>query len=63
MTTDADLAAQAVAELKLTTVGFVNKSWKTPPPSSHWAKALALLAEVGAGVAAVSAPIGPVKPS
>lgn len=40
--TDADIA-QAVAELKQTTVGYVNKSWKNPPAGTHWARALALL--------------------
>ncbi len=38
-----DPVAQAVAELKLTTVGYVNTHWKTPPAGTHWANALALL--------------------
>lgn len=44
--TDADLVAQAVAELKQTTLGFKNKSWTNPPANTHWAKALAYLAQV-----------------
>ncbi len=39
----ADPVAQAVAELKQTTVGYVNSHWKTPPAGTHWANALALL--------------------
>ncbi len=39
----ADPVAQAVAELKQTTVGYVNSKWKTPPKGTHWANALALL--------------------
>ncbi len=38
-----DPVAQAVAELKQTTVGYINSKWKTPPKGTHWANALALL--------------------
>jgi hypothetical protein len=45
--TDAELRDAAVAELELTTVGYINKNWKTPPAGTRWANALALLAEIG----------------
>ena len=45
---DADLAKAAAAEFKLTTVGYINKNWKPPPPAgTHWAKGMALLAQIG----------------
>lgn len=52
--TPADVQAkitQAVGELSKTTVGYVNHSWTTPPPGTHWQKGLALLteAEIEAG--------------
>lgn len=37
-----------MAALKQTTVGYVNRNWKVPPPGSQWAKGLALLAQIGA---------------
>lgn len=48
--TDAQLRDAAVAELKLTTVGYAGKgkTWTTPPPGTHWANALALLEQIGA---------------
>lgn len=49
LASDADLVAQAEAELKQTKVGytyFTNKKI-SPPSDSHWAKALALLAQIG----------------
>jgi len=45
--TDRELRDLAVAELRLTTVGFINTHWKVPPAGSHWAKALAALAKIG----------------
>lgn len=45
--TDAQLRDAAVAELKKTTVGYVNKNWTTPPAGTHWANALDLLAQIG----------------
>lgn len=48
MSTDAELRDAAVAELKLTTIGFKNNKWTTPPAGSHWANALGLLAQIGA---------------
>jgi hypothetical protein len=45
---DADLRDQAVAELKQTTVGYINKKWTVPPEGTHWQKGLALLAQIGA---------------
>jgi hypothetical protein len=46
LASDADLVAQALAELEQTTVGYKNRNWTVPPPASHWAKGLALLAQV-----------------
>lgn len=46
--TDAEFRDQAVAELRKTTVGYLNKHWTTPPAGTHWANALALLAQIGA---------------
>ena len=46
--TDAELRDAALAELKLTTVGYINKNWKTPPKGTHWANALGLLEQIGA---------------
>lgn len=45
--TDAQLRDAAVAELKKTTVGYVNKKWKVPPVGSQWKKGLDLLAQIG----------------
>lgn len=45
--TDAELRDAAVAHLKKTTVGFVNKHWKTPPAGSEWEQALTQLAQIG----------------
>jgi len=44
---DVSLRDQAVAELKLTTVGYKNSKWTVPPAGTHWANALALLAQIG----------------
>jgi len=38
--------SQSLAELKQTTVGYVNKNWKTPPTGTHWKKALDLLNKI-----------------
>lgn len=46
--TDAQLRDQAMAELEQTTVGYINKNWKTPPKGTRWANAVALLAQIGA---------------
>lgn len=48
--TDAQLRDAAVAELKLTTVGYAGKgkTWTTPPPGTHWANALDLLEQIEA---------------
>lgn len=43
---NSQLRDAAVAELKKTTVGYINKSWKTPPPGSHWANALDFLSQI-----------------
>lgn len=48
--TDAELRDAAWAELQLTTVGYVNKYWKTPPVGTHWEKAHKLLLQIGAVV-------------
>lgn len=48
MPTDADLRDQAVAHLKLTTVGYKNKQWTVPPAGTQWKQALDLLAQIGA---------------
>lgn len=48
--TNAEKLAQAIAYLKLTTVGYFNKNWKVPPAGTNWAKALALLDEIDTGV-------------
>ena len=48
MTDDATLRDQAVRELELTTVGYRNTHWTVPPPGTHWANALGLLAQIGA---------------
>lgn len=47
MTTD-ELRDAAVAKLKLTTVGYKNKHWTTPPDGSNWDAALDYLAQIGA---------------
>jgi hypothetical protein len=44
--TDKELRDLAVAELRLTTVGYTNTHWKVPPPTSHWAKAMVALAKI-----------------
>lgn len=44
--TNAELRDAAVAELRQTTVGYVNKHWQTPPPGTHWRKALDLLSQI-----------------
>lgn len=59
--TDSELRDAAVAHLKKTTVGYVNKHWKVPPAGSEWKQALDLLAQIGQqqplpANAAVSAP-------
>jgi hypothetical protein len=46
--TDKELRDQTVRELRLTTVGYVNNKWKTPPAGSHWANAMAGLSQIGA---------------
>lgn len=43
MPSDAQVA-QAVTELKQTTVGYINKNWTVPPAGTHWKNALDLLA-------------------
>lgn len=45
--TDGELRDAAVAHLKKTTVGYINKRWTTPPAGSEWKQALDLLAQVG----------------
>ena len=45
--TDAELCDAAVKELEATTVGYINKHWAAPPAGTHWANALALLAQIG----------------
>lgn len=56
MSTDTELRDQAVAELKLTTVGYLSNpakggckhDWILPPSGTHWANAMGLLAQIGA---------------
>jgi hypothetical protein len=51
LASDGTLRDSAVAELKLTIRGYVDKRYVGPPlPGSHWAKALALLAQINAPV-------------
>lgn len=53
---DTDLRDQAVAELKLTTVGYLSNpakggckhDWILPPGGTHWWRAMDLLAQIGA---------------
>jgi hypothetical protein len=40
-----NLIKKAVSELTQTTVGYVNKHWKMPPPGTHWADGMSLLAQ------------------
>lgn len=44
--TNAQLRDQALAELELTTVGYRNVHWTTPPAGTHWRNALDLLAKI-----------------
>lgn len=57
--TDTDLRDQAVAALKKTTVGYLNKRWKTPPAGSQWDAALTMLAQIGSAAGARELPAGP----
>jgi hypothetical protein len=65
--TDAQLRDAALAELRLTTVGYLNHKWPPPPPAgTHWATALELLARIGVAaqppgtvIPAPAPPIGP----
>ncbi len=45
--TDAEHRDAAVAHLKKTTVGYINKHWKVPPAGSEWKQALDELALIG----------------
>lgn len=51
--TDAQLRDAAIVELKLTTAGWrkpngaLNYPSGTAPPSSHWGKAMSILAQIG----------------
>jgi len=45
MTRVQELIEEAIAELSLTTVGFINKKWTEPPVGTHWRKGLDLLDE------------------
>lgn len=44
---DTQLRDNAVNALKLTTVGYKNKSWSNPPKGSEWEIALTALAQIG----------------
>lgn len=44
--TDQELRDKAVEELKLTTVGYINKYWTRPPNNTHWFKAMAYLGQI-----------------
>jgi hypothetical protein len=58
--TDAQLRDAAVAELKLTTVGYLNHKWQPPPPDgTHWKGALDLLARIGVAPAPPAPPAPP----
>lgn len=61
--TDAELRDQAVAHLRQTTVGYLNKNWKTPPPGTHWAAALDTLAQIGAAAPPPPPPGSPALPA
>jgi hypothetical protein len=50
------LIDKAVAELKLTTVGYVNKHWKVPPVGSKWALGLGHLADARTALEAAPPP-------
>ena len=54
--TDAELRDAAVKELELTTVGYKNSKWTTPPAGTHWKAGLDLLAQVGGSSSWVVAP-------
>jgi hypothetical protein len=45
--TDKELRDAAVRDLKLTTVGYKNKHWTTPPAGTKWKSAMDLLAQIG----------------
>jgi hypothetical protein len=45
--TDAELRDLALAELKQTTVGYLNHNWTTPPLGSHWQKGIDYLNQIG----------------
>lgn len=57
--TDQELRDQAVKELKLTTVGFINSKWTVPPAGTHWKTALDLLARIGATSFSLKVMYGP----
>jgi len=59
VSTDAELRDQIEAELKQTTVGFINSHWKVPPPGTHWANVFTLLPQIGA---AYTPPAGGLDP-
>lgn len=46
--TDTQLRDAAVAKLKQTTVGYINKNWTIPPAGTNWEQALDLLGQIGA---------------
>lgn len=47
VSSDAEIAAAAIAELEQTTVGYRNRYWTGQPPAgTHWQKALDLLAQI-----------------
>jgi hypothetical protein len=50
---------QAVAALKQTTVGYINRKWTTPPPGTNWANALTLIAAARAEAGQLVAPTAP----
>ena len=54
--------AQAVADLEKTTVGYINKNWKTPPAGSQWANGLALIAAAATEAGQLVTPAPPPPP-
>jgi hypothetical protein len=52
------LISKAISELTQTTVGYINKHWKIPPPGTHWADGMNYLAQASSALNAVEpAPI------
>lgn len=57
----ADVGKQIEYTAKLTTVGFKNKYWEVPPPGTHWAEVMALLAQLQPAPAPSPTPTGDIE--